>query len=199
MAREVHDTLAQDFVGVTLQLDIIAQLLSASKLEAARQQLQETRKLVTDGLADARRSIWALRANVDEMSLPTRLTKLVERYSSEPVSIRLKIGGAFRRLGEEMEAEVLRIAQESLSNVSRHSGAKHALVELAYENDRLILTVEDDGKGFAVEEARTMEGHYGLRGMKERAEVLRATLEIVSMPGLGAKMKLTVSIAPPQR
>ena len=199
MAREVHDTLAQDFVGVTLQLDIIAQLLGGSKLEAARQQLQETRKLVTDGLADARRSIWALRANVDEMSLPTRLTKLVERYSSEPVSIRLKIGGAFRRLGDEVEAEVLRIAQESLSNVTRHSRAAHAVVELAYESDRLVLTVEDDGNGFTVVDARTMEGHYGLRGMMERAELLRATLEIISKPGAGAKVKLTVSIAPPQR
>ncbi len=199
MAREIHDTLAQDFVGVTLQLDIIAQLLGAGKLEIAKQQLLQTRKLVTDGLADARRSIWALRANVDEMSLPTRLTKLVERYANDPVSMRLKIGGAFRRLGDEVEAEVLRIAQESLSNVNRHSGAEHAWVELLYENDRLILTVEDDGQGFVVEDAKTMDGHYGVRGMKERAEVLRATLEIISKPGAGAKVRLTVSIAPPQR
>ena len=194
MAREIHDTLAQDFVGVTLQLDIISQLLGFKKIDAAMQQLQQTRTFVVEGLADARQSIWELRANLAHDSLPTRLGKVVDRYAIPPLVPRLKIGGAFRKLDRRIEDEVLRIAQESLSNAQRHAGATHVSIELHYGDDLLVLCVDDNGKGFAVEDASHAPGHYGLSGMQERATVIGGILEIASTRDIGTKVKLTTPL-----
>ena len=198
LAREIHDTLAQDFVGVSIQLDLTAQFLSLNLVPAALEQVHAARKLVTDGLADARQSIWDLRANLApnaaQPSLPTRLRKVVERYSTEVLTIRAKIGGAFRELSSRVETEVLRIAQECLSNVQRHSRATEASIELRYGGDMLVLTVTDNGRGFVIEEAATRAGHYGIGGMRERAEVIGGTLEILSSPGTGTRITLSVPI-----
>ena len=195
MAREIHDTLAQDFVGVSIQLDIVSQLLQLAKVDAAIKQVQQTRKLVTDGLADARQSIWELRANLAHDSLPTRLAKVVERYSDDTLKIHLKISGAYRPLDSRIENEVLRIAQESLSNVQRHARAAEASIDLFYESAMLVLIVEDRGQGFVMSEAAKAQGHFGLNGMNERAKVLGAVLDIVSSPGKGTKITLSTPIA----
>jgi signal transduction histidine kinase/ligand-binding sensor domain-containing protein len=194
VAREIHDTLAQDFVGVSLQLDIVAQLLRQQKIDPALQQVSETRSLVTEGLANARRSIWELRANLSADSLPTRLGAAVQRHQDSPITLRLKIGGAYRVLDPAVEAEVLRIAQESLSNVQRHSGATEASVDLRYGGDTLVLTIEDNGRGFSVDQALAAEGHYGLRGIRERSAVLHGDLEIQSQPGEGTRVILRTPI-----
>ena len=205
MAREIHDTLAQDFVGVSLQLDILAQMLEAQKpeaqqqdqlkLDAAAEQVQRTRRLVTEGLTEARQSIWELRANLTEDSLPTRLSKVVERYSGEVLRISVRIGGAYRKLPPQLEAEVLRIAQEALSNVQRHSGSAEARVDLHYRSDMLVLTVEDHGKGFALDDALGAHGHYGLHGMRERASAVGGTLTIDTSLRGGTKITFAAPIA----
>lgn len=199
MAREIHDTLAQDFVGVSLQLDILAQMLDVQKpdqpkLDAAAEQVQHTRRLVTEGLTEARQSIWELRANLTEDSLPTRLSRVVERYSGEGLKIGVRIGGAYRELDRKLEAEVLRIAQEALSNVQRHSGSAEARVDLHYRSDMLVLTVEDHGKGFALNDALGAHGHYGLHGMQERAAAAGATLTIDTSLRGGTKITLSAPI-----
>ena len=196
MAREIHDTLAQDFVGVTLQLDIISQLLGTKRIEAASQQVQVARKLVTEGLAEARQSIWELRANSAADSLPTRLGRVVERYSGSKTVLRTRIGGAFRPLDPRIETAVLRVAQEALSNIQRHADAENASLTLHYGPGELVLTVEDDGRGFNVEEALQRRERYGLGGLGERAVLLGGKLEIVSEPGKGTKLTLTTEGVP---
>lgn len=195
MAREIHDTLAQDFVSVSLQLDIASQLLRASNVAQATSQLEATRKLVKDGLEAARQSIWNLRANVAEDSLPTRLTTLMSRYADTEHPPRLKIGGAYRKLAVSLEDDVLRIAQESLANTYRHSAATEVLVQLFYDPSTLRLSIQDNGRGFSPEAAKRMEGHYGLRGMQERAASIGATLTIVSNPEEGTTVTLLLLIA----
>ena len=194
IAREIHDTLAQDFVGVSLQLDLIAQLLAQSKLERAKLQIQQTRALVTDGLKEARQSIWALRANLAKDSLPNELRKVVGQYREETPAVRLTVSGPFRPLEARVEAELLRVTQEALSNVQRHAGATEAEVVLRYGRDMLVLGVNDNGRGFATDAAMEREGHYGLRGLRERAAILGGTLEILTSPGAGTKISLTVPL-----
>ncbi len=194
MAREIHDTLAQDFVSVSLQLDLASTLLRSDRYEQAAAQLKATRQLVKEGLAAARQSIWNLRANAGEDSLPTRLSALVGRYGANGGSPRLTVGGAFRPLPSALETEVLRIAQESLSNVDRHAAAAEVHVELRYETERLSLRVRDDGRGFSPQTATQMEGHYGLRGMHERAAALGAELKMISSPGEGTTVTLLVPL-----
>ncbi len=194
IAREIHDTLAQDFVGVSIQLEIVSQLLGMEKVGAAREQVERTRSLVRDGLADARQSIWELRANTAESSLPTRIARVAERYGSGTTAVRVKIGGAYRPLEAPVENGVVRIAQEALSNVERHAGATEVEVELAYGRETLVLAITDNGRGFATETAARMDGHYGLRGMQERAAEMHGRLELGSEPGRGARVALTISI-----
>ncbi len=194
MAREIHDTLTQDLVGTSLQLDLISQQLSRGKVDVAMEQVKRTRQLVTDGLEEARRSIWELRVNRSQDSLPTRLTTLAQREMLGPVAPRLRLSGAYRPLEPRVEREILRIAQEALSNVLRHANATETAVELHYTSDTLMLTVADNGAGFAVDEAAHQAGHYGLLGMNERAAVIDGQLAIVSRPGQGTRVTLCVPL-----
>lgn len=195
MAREIHDTLAQDFVSVSLQLDIASQMLRASNVQQATVQLETTRRLVKQALEAARQSIWNLRANAAEDSLPTRLAALTNRYSQNEYPPRLKIGGAYRELRWDVEDNVFRIAQESLSNAYHHSTATEVLIQLHYDPNALRLNVRDNGRGFSPEAAKNLDGHYGLRGMHERATSIHATLTMVSNPEEGTTVTLVVPLS----
>jgi len=195
MAREIHDTLTQDFVGASLQLDLIAQHLNRGKFELALEQVKRTRQLVTEGLEEARRSIWELRVNNSQDSLPTRLGKVAQRDTFSAIHPRLHVGGAYRVVDPKVERELLRIAQEALMNVLHHARSAETSVELHYSSDMLMLTIEDKGVGFRVNEAPSKTGHYGLLGMKERAATIDGTLEVASEPGRGTKVTLRVPIA----
>ncbi len=190
IAREIHDTLAQDFVAVSLQLEVTAQLLKANAAEAAQQQIDSTRLLVRDGIRDARESIWALRAGQAAGDLPARLQNLAEVREMPPV--RVAITGAYRALAPSMEKEVLRIAKEAVSNARRHAHAAAIGVGLVYSEDAVVLTVRDDGAGFDVEHGVARMGHYGLRGMTERAASMGADLSITSSLGQGTCVVLRI-------
>lgn len=194
MAREIHDTLTQDFVGTSLQLDLLAAHLRSGKIETAMEDVRRTRLLVTEGLEEARRSIWELRANQAGDTLPTRLSNLMERDRFAAMGPQLKVGGAYRVLEPRVEREVARIAQEALANALQHAQASHCWVELQYASDALVLTVRDNGKGFRAEEAERKDGHFGLIGMRERALSIGGTLDVASEPGAGTTVKLRVPL-----
>ena len=190
IAREIHDTLAQDFVGVSLQLEITAQLLKAQALEAARDQIDATRTLVRNGIRDARESIWALRANTATDSLPARLRAATDRLRGKTLEVRLSIEGVYRAMPEETEREVLRIAMEALQNVQKHAAAGEVDVRLRYEEEAVVVQVCDNGRGFDLWSAGALAGHYGLRGMRERAAGIGATLDVRSDGGQGTRLTL---------
>ena len=196
MAREIHDTLTQDFVGTSLQLDIVAQMLKRGKVEAALEQVVRTRRLVTEGLDEARQSIWELRANNAEDSLPTRLTRLLQREVFVAIAPKLHVGGAYRELDYRVEREVLRVAQEALSNTLKHAGASETTVNLHYSDEALLLTIEDNGAGFVMEEAARMSGHFGLVGMRERAAMIDGAVMVESAPGKGTTVTLRAPLEP---
>jgi signal transduction histidine kinase len=199
VAREIHDTLAQSFVGVSVQLELTAQLLAHSQIDAAGQQIDRTREYVREGLAEARRSIWDLRAATAQHTLPTRLTRVAEQASTESLPILVNIGGTYRAVDAKLEDEILRIAQEALSNVARHAHASRVSIDLRYHSNRLTLTIADDGRGFdAADNSLPSRGHFGVQGMRERAAQIHAQLVVESAPGQGTTVKLEVPI-PAQR
>jgi signal transduction histidine kinase len=196
IAREIHDTLAQGFVGVSVQLELTAHLLAQSHLLEASQQVDRTRELVRDGLADARRSIWDLRAAGTPATLPMRLTHLVEQSATEHLKADIDIGGIYRALSPSLENEVLRIAQEALANAVRHSGATRIVVDLRYHPNELTLTVCDNGTGFqATDTTLPAKGHFGLQGMRERADQIGGTLSVESSPENGTTVTLSVPLS----
>jgi signal transduction histidine kinase len=200
IAREIHDTLAQGYVGISLQLEILGELLRHGRSEAAAKHLAATQGLVREGLDDARQSIWALRSqDSGEKTLPIRLRRLVEKAQNRDLNADLEVHGAYRALSPDAENEILRIAQEAIQNAKRHAAASRIRVRLEYDERALTLTISDDGKGFAVSAGKgrgkpvnAVEGHYGLTGMQERAAVIHGELAIESEPGKGTTVRLNV-------
>jgi len=195
VAREIHDTLAQSFVGVSVQLELTSQLLAHSQTDAASRQIDQTRAYVREGLAEARRSIWNLRAITAQNSLPTRLAHLAEQWNQKKLSTRLNITGTYRPLAQPFEDEIFRIAQESLANAARHANATQVSADLRYDATRLVLSISDNGSGFQLTEGLlSANGHFGIQGMRERAAQIRAQLAIESSPGNGTTVILEAPI-----
>jgi signal transduction histidine kinase/ligand-binding sensor domain-containing protein len=196
IAREIHDTLAQGYVGVSVQLEVLAELLRKNRMEAAVKQLDKTRTQVREGLAEARQSIWALRSqDSGEKTLPVRLRRMAENAGLGGLETQFLVFGAYRPLSQDTEQELLRIAQEAIQNVQRHSGAKCLTAQIEYLPGAVALEIRDDGRGFDMTEAAEREGHYGLTGMRERAATLGGTLEITSGPGRGTTVRVRATVA----
>jgi ligand-binding sensor domain-containing protein/signal transduction histidine kinase len=197
IAREIHDTLAQGYVGISVQLEVLAELLRLKKPEAAVKHLDLIRGYVREGLADARQSIWALRSqDSGETTLPVRLRRMAEAEGTHGLEAQFRIFGAYRPMPPNTEQEFLRVAQEAIHNVKKHAGAKHLAVQLEYGPSEIALEVRDDGRGFAEDDhsqpvlGHNGTGHYGLTGMRERAAAIGGTLEVSSEPGVGTTVRL---------
>jgi signal transduction histidine kinase/ligand-binding sensor domain-containing protein len=206
IAREIHDTLAQGYVGVSVQLEVLSELLRRNRLPDAEKQLDQTRQTVREGLADARQSIWALRSqDAAENALPVRLRRMVEQNAAASDGVtngldaRFGIHGTYRALAPATEQEIIRIAQEAVHNGKRHAHAQHLWVRLEYSPGEMVLEVYDDGQGFVPPVAdghvESPPGHYGLTGMRERAESIGGVLEVESAPGEGTSVRLRISIS----
>jgi len=197
IAREIHDTLAQGYVGISVQLELATRMLHVSK-DAAAQQLERTKDLVRSSLAEARSSIWNLRAAGEAETLPARLAAMVRtRQQDGGAQLGARLGfevtGSFRPVERRVEDEVLRIGQEAVRNALRHAGAREIQVALGYDTGWLTLTVSDDGQGF--DPAGVGPGHYGLQGIRERAAEVGARLTVESTPGAGTKVKIAVELS----
>jgi ligand-binding sensor domain-containing protein/signal transduction histidine kinase len=209
MAREIHDTLAQGFVGISVQLELVARLLAGSReaapkpvLEPVFEQLDQARALVRASLADARTSIWDLRSGAagapdQPEDLPSRLSRSCARIAGgSSAKVYLQVNGTYRPVSPRIEEELLRIGQEAVANAVRHASATRIDVQLIYESARVSLRVEDDGRGFAPASGTNgPEGHYGIRGMQERAGEIDAALSLESAPGEGTRVSVEAPLA----
>ncbi len=148
MAREIHDTLAQGLTGIITQLEAAQQ--TGHDAERDRRIGNATR-LARDSLAEARRSVQALRPRaLDDARLPDALAQEVARWSATSgVPAEVKTTGEAMTMHPEVEVTLLRVAQEALANVAKHAAARHAWVTLSYMGDVVTLDVRDDGAGFA--------------------------------------------------
>ncbi len=200
IAREIHDTLAQDIVGIGVQLELVSRLLNSS-LDAARTQLDATRALVKSSLADARSSIWNLRsaagaATAADADLPVRLNRTVAPVASRGgARLRFQVQGTYRAAPGAVEDQLVRIATEAVNNAVHHAAASVIHVTLAYDIRSVQLSVDDDGRGFTYDPSGFAQGgHFGLRGMQERAAEIGATLHIDSAPAKGTRISLRADI-----
>ena len=196
LAREIHDTLAQGFVGISSQLDAVALTLNG-RLDVARKHLDLARKMARHSLTEARRSVMDLRSSALEgQDLPGALSDAARQWAAgSSVQVAVHVAGGSRKLPEEVEQNVLRIAQEAVANTMKHAGAKEVEIRLEMQERKLKLSVADNGRGFEQSEAFSeVGGHFGLLGMRERAERLGGELELHSRPGLGTRVEVTVPL-----
>ena len=192
IAREIHDTLAQGYAGVSVQLEVLAELLRQHKMADAAKQLDKAREHVRHGLADARQSIWALRTqDPGEDTLPVKLRRIVDAAGVNGLISHFNLFGAYRPLPVEMERELLRVAQEAIHNVKKHASAGDIWVHLEYGPEAIVLEVRDNGRGGAMESAaESGRTQFGLVGMRERAATIGAILEVRSEAGEGTMVRL---------
>jgi ligand-binding sensor domain-containing protein/signal transduction histidine kinase len=196
MAREIHDNLAQEMLGISVQLEVVARTLPDSA-ELARTHLDRVRMLVRHGIAEARRYVWDLRSQVlDKNDLPAALSDTARRLIAEnPVQAKVEVRGTFRPLGQLIEGNLLRIGQEAINNAVLHAQAQNILINLKFDAYRVQLSVRDDGLGFDPQIARNGDGkHFGLVGMRERAEQIGGTLTINSRVNEGTEVLVDVPI-----
>ena len=197
LAREIHDTLAQGFVGISSQLDAVALSLNGH-IDTARKHLDLARKMARHSLTEARRSVMDLRASALEgQDLPAALSEAARQWTAgSPVKVHVDVAGQSRKLPEEVEQHLLRIAQEAVTNTVKHARAKEVRIHLAMNGGKLKMRVADDGKGFEQTDAFSeIGGHFGLLGMRERAERLGGELHLHSEPGEGTEVEVTVPLS----
>ena len=196
LAREIHDTLAQSFVAVSMRLEVMGQMLKTNEgVERCREQLNQTRTLVRDSLEEARRSIWDLRSEgADAQALPARLARMVQNAAVTIPGTRLETTGTFRPLDRRLEDELFRIAQEAVANAVRHAGAQSIRVRLEYALDALSLEVIDNGRGFDPDAVPQGAGHFGLIGIRERGGLIGAEVMLTSRHGAGTEVRVAMPL-----
>ena len=200
IARDIHDSLAQSFVGVALQLEVVrAKLLEAPQLAA--QHLELAVSMVTHSLDEARRAIRDLRSgSLEKHDLGQGLLEMTKQLTTgTPIQAELKVRGAVRPLPSAIGNNLFRIGQEAITNAIRHARASKVYIRLEYGHERVTLNVKDDGCGFNPEEVLLLEdGHFGLVGMRERAKAIKARIEFRSSVGQGTNITLDIPLSPEQ-
>lgn len=196
LAREIHDTLAQGFASVVVQLES-AQVALDGAAVGARAPVTRALAAARDGLAEARRVVWALRpAALEGRSLPQALARLGENAGEDGTVTAVAVTGRERPLPVDAEVALLRAAQEALANVRRHAGASTVSVTLSYMEDLVVLDVRDDGCGFDPRTVRPVRpgGGAGLHGMRERVAELGGRLSVESAPGEGTAVVVELPV-----
>jgi len=190
LARELHDTLAHALSGLAVQLDAISAIWDEMP-PRARTMVEHSLSITRIGLDETRRALQALRATpLDDMGLVLALRDLAEG-AADRASLRLSLGlaGQIGPISPEVEQCYYRVAQEALENVTKHANATQVSVSLQQVDSRLILEVSDDGVGFS-DESAPARVQLGITGMKERAELIGAQLEIDSQADQGTSVRL---------
>jgi PAS domain S-box-containing protein len=194
MARDIHDTLAQGFTGVIIQLEAAGEAMSQSRTEIVSDHLNQAGDLARESLREARRSVQALRPQaLDEKQLSEALKDLVKKMTSgTTVKAEFTSQGEQQKIPPEWETELLRIGQEVLTNVLRHARASQFNVMLVFDSREIRLNLRDDGCGF--DPKRRHEG-FGLQGMRERAEGMGGQFSIESANGKGTMISIILPLA----
>jgi signal transduction histidine kinase len=196
LAQELHDTLEQSLTGIALQLDTTSKLFLKNP-DGANRHLDLARNLMGQSQVEVRRSIWDLRCRALEQFDLASALKHTARELMDASSIKIEViaKGSTARFPERVEDNLLRMAQEALTNVIKHASATEAVVELDCGGQQVALTINDNGKGFdPSERLNPYDGHFGLLGMSERAKRLGGNLRVTSTSGCGTGIHITIPL-----
>jgi signal transduction histidine kinase len=179
MAREIHDGIAQTFVGISRHLRSVPATADVHGVARALE-------LSKDGLAEARRVVKALGPRqLGNMSFVEAVRDAATKIIPQPIQFRFSSTGTWPNLSPDRETHLFRAIQEAFNNVARHSFATELSVDLSSMPDGLTVLIQDNGRGFDVHRS---EAGFGLRSMRERIDGIRGFFEMVSAPGCGTKV-----------
>jgi two-component system NarL family sensor kinase len=206
LAREIHDTIAQDLTAIAFQLEAAEALLTQrAEPERVQRSVTAALDLARKGLDEARRSVLDLRAApLEGRTLPAALTALAAEAnigSGNAPAVIFEADSTQASLPPALEVGLYRIAQEALQNALLHADATRVTLHLEISPERIRLIIRDDGRGFAIENAAG--GHatsrFGLIGMRERARLLGGSFLIESSPGAGTRITAEIPLSPRSR
>ncbi len=195
-ALDLHDQLGQQLAALRIKLESLTpQIKDEPKLVSSFQELQAIVKQLD---SDVDFLAWQLRpVALDDLGLPAALANYVKQWSDH-----FGITGLFRsgdlkdeRFAPLIETNLYRIAQEALNNCAKHSKCSRAEILLERRDHHAVMIVEDDGVGFNPDDVNSQDGHWGLLGMRERAALLRGTVEVESSPNKGTTIYVRVPLA----
>ena len=199
IARELHDTLLQSFQGLMLRFEIVSQLIPDGLIEV-KKELDTAMKQAADAITEGRDAVQGLRAStVQANDLARSISTIGEELVDDTGNLgcpafRVTVEGESRELHPILRDEIYRIATEALRNAFHHALARQVEVEIRYDNQQFRLRVRDDGKGIdqAILSGHGREGHFGLPGMRERANSIGGKLVVWSEPEAGTEVELRI-------
>lgn len=200
LAGEIHDSIEQGLSAIMLQMDAAAH--SVGKPEVVRHYLMMARNMANFSRTEVQHAVWDMQSPLLENSdLPTALRRMAADISAgDSPRVSVEITGAVQTLPSPVEHHLLRIAQEAMTNAVKHGSPTQIWLALEYAPGQVKLTVRDDGTGFKPEAVSDDGGHFGLHGMRNRAQKLAARLSLTSKPGAGTCIEVIVPVdhrAPP--
>ena len=197
IAHELHDTVEQDLAAVALHLNVMTDY-SSKLYPDIREKLERVLHQIRRSQANAHSAVWDLRSTtLTEKGLAAALNELLE-LSAERLGLRgqFSLLGQERRLPSVTEHHLLRLGGEALNNVLRHASPRNLSVSLEYNNQEVILRIQDDGCGFTPENTDQTNARFGIRGMRQRAAKIGARLTLLSAPGSGCLIEVKLPLIP---
>jgi two-component system sensor histidine kinase DegS len=191
IAQELHDSLAQEIALLHLKIIEADQALSDDDVSGAKETLEEMRKIAAGAYEDVRQAIFGLRTMVSKrLGFIPSLTEYLHEFSElRQIPVDLKADGLeLIRLSPQVEIQLVRIIHEALTNVYKHAGAKKAVVRFDPDGEFAKVTIEDNGKGFQMEEVIGKRLHFGLQTMRERVEGVGGKFAVETSPGRGTRV-----------
>jgi signal transduction histidine kinase len=196
LAQELHDTVEQTLTGISLQLDTASKLHHRNPENSLRH-LDLARNMMAKSQVEVRRSVWDLRSRArEQFDLSSALAEGARQITfGTNIKVRLETQGQPQALPEVVEENLLRIVQEALANVIKHSQATFVDMDLQYAQQQVDLQIKDNGVGFDRERAvGPNEGHFGLLGMSERARRLGGQFTLSSKLGEGTLIRVEIPL-----
>ncbi len=197
LARELHDETVQTLIALGHKAQMVQRSLQRDQGQAEAR-ISELRDMIGEAIEEVRRFSLALHPHyLEELGLVSALEALTKEANAK-----FEVRGTPARLQSESELALYRIAQEGLNNAVHHAQAKQIEMRLCFERESVKLEIRDDGRGFIVPHSFsdfTRIGHFGLIGMRERAQLVNAKLAIESAPGQGTHVFLTINKQSSQR
>lgn len=198
IGREIHDSVAQSLSYLNLKTKMVSNSLTAHNTAQATGELNEIRRVVMNTYEDVREAIDQMSAESKNLPLTRALSSYVKRFSQQcGIQVNFDVPRVFPQLSPVAELQLLRIAQEALTNVRRHALATEVAIELTDNSHAVLMVIKDNGQGFTMVETDSTSdpsGYHGLSIMKERTEGIGGKLDIATAPGKGTEIRVSLPI-----
>lgn len=195
LARDIHDSVGHHLTAINIQLEKAIAFRERNPAEAD-QAIWDAKKAAEQALRDVRQSVGGLRSADGDFSLRQALADLVGRIDSKTLAIDLCVDGDESGYARPVLTTLYRVAQEGLTNVQKHAGAQHVMLDVHLGAEGASLRLRDDGAGFQLDAlsdlASAPDGSFGLMGLQERLELVRGQMTIASDPQQGTELTVTV-------